>query len=167
MTTPLERSGREREPEQKRWRLPVLLHPDELEVRTWVQLVRTMNRMERRLDQALELHGLSIAQFDILATLGFEQGITQQELAERLLVTKGNVCGMIDRMEAAGRVERRPDPEDRRVNRLFLTRRGRTLLARAAPQQQALAKKILSALEPAELQTLHDLLDRLDEKVAD
>ena len=56
--------------------------------------------MERRLEQALDGHGLSIAQFDILATLGFRQGITQQELAERLLVTKGNICGMIDRMEA-------------------------------------------------------------------
>jgi MarR family transcriptional regulator, organic hydroperoxide resistance regulator len=163
MTTPPGRSGRERGP----WRLPVLLHPEELEVRTWVQLVRTMTRMERRLEQALEAHGLSIAQFDILATLGFEQGITQQELAERLLVTKGNICGMIDRMEAGGSVERRPDPEDRRVNRLFLTRRGKSLLAQAAPRQQALAKEILSALEPAELQTLYALLDRLDVKAAD
>jgi DNA-binding MarR family transcriptional regulator len=161
MTTPSGRSGRER------WRLPILLHPDELEVQTWVQLVRTMARMERRLEQALEAHGLSVPQFDILATLGFEQGITQQELAERLLVTKGNICGMIDRMEANGWVERRPDPEDRRVNRLFLTRQGQTRLAQAMPSQQALAKQILGALTPAELQTLHQFLDRLDEKTAD
>src|SRR5262249_49080085 len=148
-----------------RWRLPVLLNPEEREVRTWVQLVRTMTRMERRMEQMLEVHGLSIAQFDILATLGFEQGITQQELAERLLVTKGDVCGMIDRMGAAGGVERKPAPGDRRVNRLFLTRRGKALLAQAAPQQQALARQILSALEPGELQTLHDLLNRLDESI--
>ena len=161
MTTPQERSGRER------WRLPILLHPDELEVRTWVQLVRTLTRMERRLERALELHGLSIPQLDILATLGFEQGITQQELAERLLVTKGNICGMIDRMEANGWVERRPDREDRRVNRLFLTRRGTTLLAQAMPGQQALAKEVFRALAPAEIQTLYQLLDRLDEKAAE
>jgi DNA-binding MarR family transcriptional regulator len=161
MTTPLERSGRER------WRLPVLLHPDELEVQTWVQLVRTMARMERRLEQALVAHGLSIAQFDVLATLGFEQGITQQELAGRLLVTKGNVCGMIDRMEANGWVERRPDLEDRRLNRLYLTPQGQTILARAMPSQQALARRILGALTPAELQTLHQFLDRLDEQAAD
>jgi DNA-binding MarR family transcriptional regulator len=123
--------------------------------------------MERRLERALEERGLSIAQFDILATLGFEQGITQQELAERLLVTKGNICGMIDRMEANGWVERRPDREDRRVNRLFLTRRGKALLAQAMPSQQALAKEILSVLAPSELQTLYQFLDRLDEKAAE
>ena len=161
MTTPRSSSGRER------WRLPVLLHPDELEVRTWVQLVRTTVRLERRLEQALDVHGLSIAQFDILATLGLAQGITQQELAERLLVTKGNICGMIDRMEANGWVERRPDPGDRRVNRLFLTRRGKHRLAQAMPSQQELAQKILGALTPPELQTLHDLLHRLDEQAAD
>jgi DNA-binding MarR family transcriptional regulator len=161
MTTSQARSGRER------WRLPILLHPDELEVRTWVQLVRTMTRMERRLEQALEVHGLSIPQFDILATLGFEEGITQQELAERLLVTKGNVCGMIDRMEASGWVERRPDREDRRAKRLFLTRDGRALLAQALPRQQALARRILGALTPAELQALYQLLDRIEEKASD
>ena len=73
-------------------------------------MMRTSSRMERRLEQALERHGLSIAQFDILATLGFEQGITQQDLAERLLVTKGNICGMIDRMEVGGWVEAGPTP---------------------------------------------------------
>src|SRR5262249_19039743 len=111
--------------------------------------------------------GLSIPQFDLLATLGFEQGITQQELAERLLVTKGNICGMIDRMEANGWVERRPDPEDRRVNRVFLTRPGKSLLDQAMPSQQQLARQILGALTPPELQTLHQFLDRIAEKADD
>jgi DNA-binding MarR family transcriptional regulator len=151
----------------KQRRLPILLRPEELEVRTWVQLVRTYSRIERKLEQVLERHGLSIPQFDILATLGFEQGITQQELAERLLVTKGNICGMIDRMEASGWVERRPDPADRRANRLFLTRRGKTRLGETTPEEQALVKKIMGALKPAELQTLYQLLDRLDEATGD
>jgi DNA-binding MarR family transcriptional regulator len=153
--------------DSKQRRLPILLRPEELAVRTWIQLVRTFNRMERRLEQVLERHDLSIPQFDILATLGFEQGITQQELAERLLVTKGNICGMIDRMEANGWVERRPDPLDRRANRLFLTRRGKTRLGRTTPDEQALVKEIMGALKPAELQTLYQLLDRLDEAAGD
>ena len=151
----------------KQLRLPILLRPEELEVRTWIQLVRTFSRMERRLEQVLERHGLSIPQFDILATLGFEQGITQQELAERLLVTKGNICGMIDRMEANGWVERRPDPVDRRANRLFLTRQGKTRLGQTTPDERALVKKIMGALKPVELQTLYQLLDRLDEATGD
>jgi DNA-binding MarR family transcriptional regulator len=147
----------------KQRRLPILLRPEELDLRTWIQLVRTFSRMERKLEQVLERHGLSIAQFDILATLGFEQGITQQELAARLLVTKGNICGMIDRMEASGWVERRPDPVDRRANRLFLTRRGKTQLGQTMPLEQALVKKIMGALKPFELQTLYQFLDRLDD----
>lgn len=157
MATPTGKSGRAGR------RLPVLLKPEELEFRTWVQLVRTLGRIEQRLEQALDGHGLSIAQFDILASLGFEEGITQQELAERLLVTKGNICGMIGRMEAEGWVERKPDPDDRRANRLFLTRRGKTLLAQAFPGQQALIKQIMSALAPGEIQSLYQFLDRLDE----
>jgi MarR family transcriptional regulator, organic hydroperoxide resistance regulator len=153
--------------DSKQRRLPILLRPEELEVRTWIQLVRTFSRMERRLEHVLERHELSIPQFDILATLGFEQGITQQELAERLLVTKGNICGMIDRMEANGWVERRPDPLDRRANRLFLTRRGKTRLGHTTPDEQALVKEIMGALKPAELQTLYQLLDRLDEAAGD
>ncbi len=123
--------------------------------------------MERRLEQALERHGLSIPQFDILATLGFEQGITQQELAERLLVTKGNICGMIDRMEANGWVERRPDPVDRRANRLFLTRQGKTLPRPDHARRSSALKKIMGALKPAELQTLYQFLDRLDRAAGD
>jgi MarR family transcriptional regulator, organic hydroperoxide resistance regulator len=160
MATPTGKSGRAGR------RLPVLLKPEELEFRTWVQLVRTLDRIEQRLEQALAGHGLSIAQFDILASLGFEEGITQQELAERLLVTKGNICGMIGRMEAEGWVERKPDPDDRRANRLFLTRRGKTLLAQAFPGQQALIKQIMSALAPGEIQSLYQFLDRLDEAAA-
>ena len=161
MATPTGSGG----PQQRR--LPILLRPEELEVRTWIQLVRTFSKLERRLEEVLERHGLSTPQFDILATLGFEEGITQQELAERLLVTKGNICGMIDRMEASGWVERRPDPVDRRANRLFLTRRGKTRLGQTTPEEQALVKKIMGALKPAELQTLYQLLDRLDEATDD
>jgi MarR family transcriptional regulator, organic hydroperoxide resistance regulator len=157
MATPTGGGGR------KQRRLPILLSSEDLELRTWVQLVRTFKGMERRIEQVLERHGLSIAQFDILATLGFEQGITQQELAERLLVTKGNICGMIDRMEANGWVERMPDPEDRRVNRLFLTRRGKMQLSHTTPDERALVKGIMGALKPVELQTFYQFLDRLDE----
>ncbi len=151
--------------EREQRRLPILLRPEELEVGTWIQLVRAFTRMERRLEQVLDSrHGLSIPQFDILATLGFQHGITQQELAERLLVTKGNVCGMIDRLEANGWVKPRADPNDRRVNRLFLTRRGKARLSQTMPDEHALVKNIMGVLKPVELQSLYQLLQRrLDE----
>jgi MarR family transcriptional regulator, organic hydroperoxide resistance regulator len=152
---------------RRRRRLPILLEPEQLELRTWVQIVRTFNRMERRLELALERHGLSLAQFDVLATLDAAEGISQQDLAARLLVTKGNICGLIDRMETGGLVERRSDPEDRRTNRMFLTRAGRALLVKSAPEQMTLLKKFMGALSAPELQRLFQYFDRIEEATED
>src|SRR3954452_10135504 len=149
-------------PGRKTARLPVILRPEELALKTWVQFARTFTRMARRLDQALETHGLSVPQVDILATLGFQEGITQQELAQRLLVTKGNICGIIDRIETNGWVERRPDPEDRRANRLFLTEVGRRLLDRAYPDQQRILGRMFESLGEAQTQRLYQLMGQLE-----
>lgn len=150
-----------------RRRLPVLVAEDELETRTFVQLVRTLTRLEHRLEQALQEHGLSLPQFDVLVTLAQSEGQCQQDLAERLLVTKGNICGMIDRLAASGWVERRPDRADKRTNRLFLTRAGKAVVVKTFPQQHALLRELMSGLAASELQTLLQLLDRLEEGMGD
>jgi MarR family transcriptional regulator, organic hydroperoxide resistance regulator len=110
---------------------------------------------------------MTLAQFDVLMTLWHSNGITQQELAEWLLVTKANVVGLIDRVSAAGWVERRPDPEDRRVNRLYLTDAGRKLAKQALPGQEALVQNIFGRLTEAELRQMHALCGRLDEACSD
>jgi len=143
--------------------LPVLNEdPRPWEVKVWVTLARVYALLERRLGQCLAAHGLSLSQFDVLATLWHGEGITQQELAERLLVTKGNVVGLIDRVGAAGWVVRRPDPEDRRANRLYLTDAGRKLLSEAFPDQVSFVCNAFGRLNEAELRQMHRLLERLD-----
>jgi MarR family transcriptional regulator, organic hydroperoxide resistance regulator len=143
--------------------LPVLHEdPRPWEVKAWVTLARVYTRLERRLGQVLAAHGLSLSQFDVLATLWHGEGITQQELAERLLVTKGNVVGLIDRVGAAGWVERRPDPEDRRANRLYLTDAGRGLLSRAFPCQADFICRAFGRLTEDELGQMHRLLEKLE-----
>jgi DNA-binding MarR family transcriptional regulator len=143
--------------------LPVLNEdPRGWEVKVWVTFARVYNRMERRLGQALATHGLSLSQFDVLATLLHGEGITQQELAERLLVTKGNVVGLIDRVGAAGWVERRPDPEDRRANRLYLTDAGRKLLSEVFPRHASDIRAAFARFSEADLRQMHQLLERLD-----
>ena len=114
--------------------------------------------MERVLDEA----GLTLPQFDVLANLGMAEGITQQELAERLLVTKGNVCGLLDRMEAVDLVQRKPDQKDRRVNRLHLTRQGRAALQATFPTHLGMVRQYMSVLSGSEQRTLAQLLSRLD-----
>lgn len=148
--------------------LPVL--NDDLrdwKVRVGTTLFRFHSRLERRMAESLGVHGLTLPQFDVLATLWHGEGITQQELAERLLVTKGNVVGIIDRTSAAGWVERRPDPEDRRANLLYLTDAGRKLVAEAWPCQNNFMKKIFGTLTEGELRLMFELLERLEDTSRD
>ncbi len=102
------------------------------EMLTWLRLMRTFHAIQRREIAFLTERGLSLAQFDVLAHLSGHEGITQQRLADSLLVTKGNVCHLIDRMPAW--IERRADPTSRRSNLLYLT-----------PDGKALATTVLSA----------------------
>jgi DNA-binding MarR family transcriptional regulator len=132
-------------------------------LQAWLGLFRVYQKMQRQVQRILEGAGLTAAQFDVLANLGMSEGITQQELAGRLLVTKGNVCGLLDRMEAAGLVERRPDPTDRRANRLHLTRQGRAALRKAFPAHLGLVGQCMGALSSAEQSSLASLLARIEQ----
>jgi DNA-binding MarR family transcriptional regulator len=101
---------------------------------------------------------LSIPQFDLLSTLTEREGLSQQELAERLYVTKGNVSGLLNRMVEAGLVERRPIPWDRRSNALHLTERGRQLALQGIAAQQAYVNRTLGTLPPDDLAELERLV---------
>lgn len=146
-------------------RLPVLNEdPRGWEFMAWIQMVQVYHRVSRDFSRTLACHGVSAPQFDVLASLSTAEGITQQELAELLLVTKGNVVGLIDRMSAAGWVERREDPEDRRANRLYLTDAGRSLITRIFPVHLAEIRASFRNFNEAELRQLHALLGKIDAK---
>jgi DNA-binding MarR family transcriptional regulator len=118
-------------------------------------------RLHRRAGNAiageLKALGLSIPQFDLLSTLTEQEGLSQQELAQRLYVTKGNVSGLLDRMVEAGLVERRAIPGDRRSNALHLTVKGRALAERGIAAQKAYVTRTLGALDPRDLADLERL----------
>lgn len=139
-----------------------LTQGEDTSLHTWLGLVRVYSRMQRALERVLDEAGLTLPQFDVLANLGMSEGITQQELAERLLVTKGNVCGVLDRMESAGLVQRKPDPQDRRTNRLRLTRQGRSALRKAFPAHLGLIQECFGAISGSEQQRLAQLLARIE-----
>ena len=131
-------------------------------LRTAIRLFQTHESLQRRLGQVLESAGLTLPQFDVLANLGMTEGITQQELADKLLVTKGNVVGLLDRMESAGLVERRADPNDRRANRVFMTHRGAEALREAFPAHLAVIRRAMARLSAADHQALSRLLERIE-----
>jgi DNA-binding MarR family transcriptional regulator len=76
------------------------------EVRTWLKLIRAVTKIERRLAAQLERYDLTPAQFEVLVQLQRTPHILQQQLADQMLVTKGNVVGLLNRMECAGLVQR-------------------------------------------------------------
>src|SRR5438093_3388186 len=125
-----------------------------------------MARVYQKVDRASASHlrgwGLSVAQFDVLARVGSRPGMTQQELAGSLLVTKGNVCQVLDRMEADGLVERR---RDGRAKRLHLAPRGAALFAEVVPAQEQMVERLFGVLDPNAQRELLALLRDLDRRV--
>lgn len=125
----------------------------------WLRLLRVGQKIGRVLTEDLRRWDLNMAQFDTLARVGSSEGITQQELAESLLVTKGNVCQMLDRLEKRGLLFRRPEG---RANRLFLTPEGRRLFDEVVPPHEELVAAQLSVLSPEEQRDLMRLLGKMD-----
>jgi len=124
-----------------------------------LRLLRVSQKVERDLAGQLRLWGLNNAQFDVLAHVGADEGTTQQELADSLLVTKGTVAQLLDRMQKRSLIERRPEG---RINRLFLTDEGRRTFAEVVPAHEALIDERLSALSEEERRQLFELLRKLD-----
>lgn len=129
----------------------------------WLRLARVYDRVQRAASEQLRGAGLSLAQFDVLAHVGAAEGLTQQELADHLLVTKGNITQVLDRMERVGLIARR---QEGRAKRLWLTAAGRRLYEETVPAHEAFIAGQFATLAADEQQTLLRLLRRLDHELA-
>lgn len=129
-------------------------------VGTYLRLLECSGRMLADVRRRLE-GTCTIARFDLLTALDREDGRTLAELSRALLVTAGNVTGLVDRAERDGVVERRADPSDRRITRVHLTERGRATLLAALPKHHQAVSGMLSALDGAERRELARLLGKL------
>ena len=126
-------------------------------------LIRIFGRLTARGGELARRHGLTLPHVEVLLCLNLGEGISQQDLAERLLLTKGNICVMVQKMEGAGLIARRTDPEDQRVHRLSMTDAGRQKLREILPEHLAMTGRALRGLTLAEQGTLHELLGRVDD----
>jgi DNA-binding MarR family transcriptional regulator len=122
------------------------------------------DEIERRLSQAAAEHGLDRGQGDVLFTLrrsGSPYRLSPSRLTESLLVTSGTMTNRIDRLEVAGLIERRPNPDDRRGMDVQLTRKGLRLVDRVIPDHVANEEGMLEPLSEVE----RDRLDRTMRKL--
>ncbi|HEX2349464.1 MAG TPA: MarR family transcriptional regulator [Ktedonobacterales bacterium] len=129
-----------------------------LGVALWVRLARAYLRNIRLAEARLRAWDLSVAQFDVLAQVGAQEGMIQQELAQRLLVTQGAVTQLLDKLERRGLIRRCPDG---RLKRLVLTEEGRRLRDLVVPGQEQFQAEQFAALTRDEQRQLLTLLRKL------
>lgn len=117
--------------------------------------------MRRRFDERARAIGVTRAQWHTLTKLARVEGINQGGLADLLEVEPITLCRMIDRLEEAGLVERRRDPNDRRAWRIFITDKARPLIDQLHVIADGLFDDALHGLSNAERTALFDSLTRI------
>jgi MarR family transcriptional regulator, organic hydroperoxide resistance regulator len=137
--------------------MPDRQNPDR-SLRVWFRLIRLEARMQAAVGERLREIGVSIPQCDVLTTLTEQEGVSQQELAKRLYVTKGNISGLIDRLAEAGLVERRSTAVDRRQHAIHLTDAGRRMAEKAIAVQRRWIASTLGRMADADLEALETQL---------
>lgn len=120
--------------------------------------------MQVAITERLKEIALSVPQCDVLTTLTEQEGVSQQDLAKRLYVTKGNISGLLDRLETAGLVQRRSTESDRRQYEIYLTPAGRVAAERAIALQRAFIRSTVGRLGERDLGELERLLISLRDR---
>lgn len=149
-------------PDQKPIPLPCLAAPHDDALHAWRQLAHTYLKLQRRVEDMLAPHGLTLSQFEALAKVGMHPGVIQQDLVQHLLVTKGNVGALLDRLEESRLIERRPDPQDRRANRLYLTAAGADTVTQIFDKHRVLVREIFQPLDAGQRAKLTELLGLIE-----
>ena len=107
--------------------------------------------------------GLTPPQFDVIATLGNTPGMLMNQLAEKTLVTKGTLTGIVDRLEQKGLVRREVPPTNRRCFLIVLTPAGEAVFNSVFPCHIAYLKQRFDQLDGSELTNIKAALQQLKE----
>jgi DNA-binding MarR family transcriptional regulator len=141
---------------------------ERMELRIWLRLLTCTNLIERNVRQKLrESFGITLPRFDLLAQLDrAPEGLTMGELSRRLMVSNGNVTGLIDRLVAEELVARKPAPDDRRAQVVQLTPAGKKAFDAMTPAHQRWIHEMLGGLDRSELSAVYAGLGRLKESLS-
>lgn len=130
-------------------------------------LVHDIARLQRKLfDRRARTLGLTKALWSVLAHLARREGVSQNQLAEILEVEPITLARHLDRLEAQGWVERRPDKADRRINRLFLTEKVVPILDELHTMAEQTREDALAGLPAEQRELLIDMLFAVKENLS-
>ncbi len=141
---------------------------DHQALKLWLRLLACTTRVESTIRNRLRSEfGTTLPRFDLLAQLERESaGLTMGELSARMMVTGGNVTGIVDQLEAEGLVVRNEHPGDRRAYRVQLTAAGRRQFRRMAAVHEGWVVELLDGWSPAQKAQVHELLATLKRHLA-
>jgi MarR family transcriptional regulator, 2-MHQ and catechol-resistance regulon repressor len=130
-------------------------------LKTMRELVRTYGAFAAYSESHIRQLGLTPSQFDVIATLGNTDGMNMRELAEKTLVTKGTLTGIIDRLEAKKLVRREVPADNRRSFTIVLTPEGEAVFEEMFPAHIEYLKERFDRLDSQDLEALRLLLQKL------
>jgi DNA-binding MarR family transcriptional regulator len=140
-------------------------HKDEL--RLWLRLLTCTSLVETAIRKRLADHfGMTLPRFDLLAQLErAPNGMTLGDLSRRMMVTNGNVTGLVERLTESGFIQRSALSTDRRVQIVKLTQKGRSQFDRIAHAHENWVAELFSDLSHKEIDDLLRSLGKLKESV--
>ncbi|WDL91914.1 MarR family transcriptional regulator [Bacillus sp. HNR-4] len=131
---------------------------DRLGLLLWFRLSRFYNKSIRETNQHLKKWNVSAAQFDVLAQVGGHDCLTQQELGNKLFVTKGNITQLLNKMEQLEWIRREQEGTTKYIS---LTEKGRALYEEIVPPQETFQAEQFQNLNVEEQHQLLQLLKKL------
>ena len=139
------------------------------ELRLWLRLLTCTNMVESLIRTRLrERFDATLPRFDLLAQLDkTPDGLTLGELSRRMMVSNGNVTGLVERLAAQGLIERLPHVTDRRTATVRLTAAGRRDFSAMAREHEAWVAEAFAGLSPGDLAALMRGLADLKQSVRD
>jgi MarR family transcriptional regulator for hemolysin len=129
------------------------------------QLVESSRLLRNYIDHRAKVRGTTRAQWIVLFRLRQQEGLSQVDLADVLELQPISLVRLLDRLVEHGLLERRPDPRDRRANRLFLTHSGRQLVDDLDALRDSIAADVLQDIPSASIQTSLETLRDVKEHI--
>jgi DNA-binding MarR family transcriptional regulator len=141
--------------------------PTKDSLRLWSCALSFTSMVERRVRSRLHADfGVTLPRFDVMAALHeAPEGLSMSEVSRRLMVSNGNVTGIVERLNREGLVRRQTNPHDRRSQLVRLTASGRTAFEEMAEVHEGWILSMLSGLSEEEIEKLKYLLDKAKQSV--
>ncbi len=129
------------------------------------QVVESSRLLRNYIDHCAKGRGTTRAQWIVLFRLRQQEGLSQVDLADVLELQPISLVRLLDRLVEHGLLERRPDPRDRRANRLFLTRAGRQLVDDLDSLRDSIATDVLQEIPASAIETSLETLREIKERI--